>query len=120
MLGKPRRANSRRDRMRLLVEKVNLSKLCDLLECEPWDVIINTHFLSAEIIAQLKRRNKIRTPQIVVTTDFETHRLWVYRPVEHYTAATCEGAEYLKQLGVTAPVDVTGIPIHPIFSRPVD
>src|SRR5205814_1904255 len=120
MLDKPRRPNSRRDRLRLLVEKVNLAKLCELLECQSWDVIVNTHFLPAEIIAQLKRRKKVDTPQIVVTTDFETHRLWVYRPVEHYTAATEEGAEYLRQLGVDAPIDVTGIPIHPVFSKPWD
>jgi processive 1,2-diacylglycerol beta-glucosyltransferase len=120
MLDKPRRANSKRDRMRLLVERLNLAKLCDLLECESWDVIVNTHFLPAEIIALLKRRKKIDTPQIVVTTDFETHRLWVYRPVEHYTAATCEGAQYLRHLGVTAPIDVTGIPIHPVFSKPAE
>src|SRR5439155_4502022 len=120
MLDKPRRAKSRRDRLRLLVEKLNLAKLCDLLECNHWDVIVNTHFLPAEIIAQLKRRRKMSTPQIVVTTDFETHRLWVYRPVEHYTAATCEGAEYLHQLGVTAPIEVTGIPIHPVFSKAKD
>src|SRR5262245_55230861 len=80
MLDKPRRPNSRRDRMRLLVEKINLAKLRNLLESESWDVIVNTHFLPAEIIAQLKRRKKITAPQIVVTTDFETHRLWVYRP----------------------------------------
>jgi processive 1,2-diacylglycerol beta-glucosyltransferase len=120
LLDKPRRANSGRDRLRRLVQKLNLSKLCKLLECESWDVIVNTHFLPAEIIAQLKRQRKIRTPQIVATTDFETHRLWVHRPVEHYTTATDEGAEYLRRLGVTSSIDVTGIPIHPVFSRPAD
>src|SRR6185295_9950793 len=52
--------------------------------------------------------------------DFETHRLWVYSPVEHYTTATEEGAQYLKHWGVTCPITVTGIPIHPIFSKPKD
>jgi processive 1,2-diacylglycerol beta-glucosyltransferase len=106
-----------RDRLRLVVERLNLAKLCDLLECDAWDVIVNTHFLPAEIIAQLKRDRKIETPQIVVTTDFETHRLWVYKPVEQYTTATEEGAAYLKHWGVTSRIDVTGIPIHPVFSQ---
>src|SRR5262245_18220701 len=70
MLDKPRRANSRRDRMRLLVERLNLSKLCDLLECETWDVIVNIHFMPSEIIGLLKRRRTIDAPQVVVTTDF--------------------------------------------------
>jgi processive 1,2-diacylglycerol beta-glucosyltransferase len=114
---RPRKPKDMRDQLRLLVERINLTKLCDLLECNAWDVIVNTHFLPAEIIAQLKRARKIDTPQIVATTDFETHRLWVYKPVEHYTTATEEGAEYLKHWGVTAPVTVTGIPIHPVFAE---
>src|SRR2546428_12771282 len=39
MLDKPRRPNSRRDRLRLVVEKLNLAKLCELLACQSWDVI---------------------------------------------------------------------------------
>ena len=120
LLDRPRRANSRRDRLRGLVQRINLGKLSDLLQFQNWDVIVNTHFLPAEIIAELKRRRKIRTPQIVVTTDFETHRLWVHSPVEHYTTATDEGAEYLKHWGVDSQISVTGIPIHPNFSKSKD
>jgi processive 1,2-diacylglycerol beta-glucosyltransferase len=118
LMDRPRRPKSRRDRLRLLVERLNLSKLCDVLQCQSWDVIVNTHFLPAEIIAQLKRKRKIKTPQMVVTTDFETHRLWVYEPVEHYTTATEEGAAYLKHWGVKSSISVTGIPIHPVFAKP--
>src|SRR6266480_2299780 len=47
-MDKPRSPDSKRDKLRLLVEKLNLSSLCDLLECdpstgsgrEPWDVIV--------------------------------------------------------------------------------
>src|SRR5213592_2219188 len=49
-LDKPRGPRSKRDRLRLAVERLNLSSLCDLLECEQWDLIVNTHFLPAEII----------------------------------------------------------------------
>jgi processive 1,2-diacylglycerol beta-glucosyltransferase len=118
LMDRPRRPKSRRDRLRLLVERINLGKLSDLLQAQSWDVIVNTHFLPAEIIAQLKRKRKLTTPQMVVTTDFETHRLWVYEPVEHYTTATEEGAAYLKHLGVKSQITVTGIPIHPAFSKP--
>src|SRR5689334_6812289 len=50
MMDRPRRPKSTRDRLRLIVEKLNLKSLCDLLECESWDTIVNTHFLPAEII----------------------------------------------------------------------
>ena len=119
MLDRPRRPGSRRDRLRLAVEKLNLAKLKALLIDEPWDVIVNTHFLPAEIIADLRRDKKLATKQITVTTDFETHRLWVNQPCDLYTTATDEGKAYLVHWGVPAEhVVVTGIPIHPVFAAP--
>ena len=121
MLDKPLRPRSKRDRLRLLVEKLNLSKFLDLLNDNHWDVVVNTHFLPAEIIASLRRDGKIAIRQITATTDFETHRLWVNEPCDHYTTATEEGAAYLRHWGVLPEhVTVTGIPIHPVFSKPKD
>src|SRR4029078_2178921 len=120
-LDKPRRADSKRDRLRLGVEKLNLGKLCEMLECDAWDVIVNTHFLPAEIIASLRKKRAIKTPQMTVTTDFETHRLWVNQPCDHYTTATEEGAAYLAHWGVPRQdISVSGIPIHPVFSEEKD
>ena len=121
LLDKPRRPKSTRDRLRLAAEKLNLRKFCELIECDEWDVVVNTHFLPAEIIASLRRERKLDLPQITATTDFETHRLWVNQPTDHYTTATAEGAAYLGHWGVPAgDVTVTGIPIHPLFSKPRD
>src|SRR5215218_739613 len=36
-MDKPRGADSRRDKLRGLLERLNLASLCDLLECEQWD-----------------------------------------------------------------------------------
>src|SRR6187551_500429 len=38
-MDKPRRKDSKRDALRLMVEKLNLSKLCSMLECDDWNVI---------------------------------------------------------------------------------
>lgn len=120
-LDKPRRPNSRRDKLRLALENLNLKRLRDFLRDVPWDVVVNTHFLPAEIIASLRRDGKLTVPQITVTTDFETHRLWVNEPCEHYTTATAEGAAYLAHWGVPREnVTATGIPVHPLFSQPKD
>ena len=118
MMDRPRRADSRRDRLRRAVEKLNLKKLESFLIDHPWDVIVNTHFLPAEIIAGLKKEGRLSTPQMTVTTDFETHRLWVNQPCERFTTATDEGKAYLAHWGI-APlsITVTGIPIHPIFAE---
>ena len=119
-MDKPRRPESKRDKLRLAIEKLNLKNFIALMEEGPWDVVVNTHFLPAEIIASLQREGKLKVPQVTVTTDFETHRLWVNEPCDHYTTATPEGAAYLRHWGIKGTVSVTGIPIHPVFSRPKD
>lgn len=118
-MDRPRRANSWHDATRRLVERLNLRSLCQMLQSERWDVVVNTHFLPAEIIALLRRKGKINTPQITVTTDFETHRLWVNLPCERFTAANAEAAAYLEYWGVPPTrIGITGIPIHPVFAQP--
>jgi processive 1,2-diacylglycerol beta-glucosyltransferase len=121
MLDKQPSPQHKSDRLRLLVEKLNLGKFSKLLAEKRWDIVVNTHFLPAEIIASLKRKRKFATPQLTATTDFETHRLWVNQPCDHYFTATEEGSLNLQYWGVPAKdITVTGIPIDPIFSEEKD
>jgi processive 1,2-diacylglycerol beta-glucosyltransferase len=121
LLDRPPSSRHKSDRLRMLVEKLNLGKFLKFLRSQSWDLIVNTHFLPAEIIAYLRRRGDLATPQFTVTTDFETHRLWVNQPCDCYFTATEEGARNLQHWGVpAADIRVTGIPIHPAFSRPLD
>ncbi len=121
MLDRPPSHQRKSDRFRLLIERMNLGRLLKLLRGESWDAIVNTHFLPAEIIASLRSKGEITTPHITATTDFETHRLWVNEPCDHYFTATDEGAAYLAYWGVPAErISVTGIPIHPVFSEEKD
>jgi processive 1,2-diacylglycerol beta-glucosyltransferase len=116
-----RSGRHRADRLRLAVEKLNLKPFIRFLTEEPWDLVLNTHFLPAEIIAALRKKEKLAVPQVTVTTDFETHRLWVNQPCEHYFTATEEGALHLQSWGVPAgDTTPTGIPVHPVFSEPKD
>ena len=122
LLDQPSRSgNNRTDRLRLAIEKLNLRKFIGLVKDKPWDLVINTHFLPAEIIASFRRKGELSLPQATATTDFETHRLWVNQPCDRYFTATAEGARYLHHLGVPeGDVLVTGIPIHPVFAKPKD
>ena len=122
LMDQPSRSGKNRaDRLRLAVEKLNLRKFIRLLKDEPPDLVINTHFLPAEIIASLRRKGELSVPQVTATTDFETHRLWVNQPCEHYYTATEEGARYLQHWGIPAErTTATGIPIHPLFAKPKD
>src|SRR5262249_11046244 len=66
-------------------------------------------------------KGTIQLPQVTVTTDFDTHRLWVNQPCERYFTATTEGALYLQSWGVPAgDIVPTGIPVHPVFSAAKD
>jgi processive 1,2-diacylglycerol beta-glucosyltransferase len=107
------------DKLRRIVQRLNTGKFLKFLGKDSWDVVINTHFLSAEIIAGLKRKKKFKAPQVTVVTDFETHRLWMNEPCEHYFTATEEAALHLSSWGAPREaISITGIPIHPVFNRP--
>jgi processive 1,2-diacylglycerol beta-glucosyltransferase len=118
LMDRPSKSGKNRgDRFRLMVEKANLKRFTRFLLGGDWDLIINTHFLPAEIVASLRKAGKLDVPQVTVTTDFETHRLWVNQPCDRYFTATEEGALYLQHWGVPKEATVaTGIPVHPDFS----
>jgi processive 1,2-diacylglycerol beta-glucosyltransferase len=106
------------DRLRVALEKLNMQPFLRLLKSEAWDMVVNTHFLPAEIIGSLRSSGQISVPQVTVTTDFMTHRLWVQKFCDHYFVATVESAVYLNSCGVPRErISVTGIPVHPVFCR---
>jgi processive 1,2-diacylglycerol beta-glucosyltransferase len=108
-------------KMQMWFEAVNLGRLQRLLLAEPWDLVINTFFVSADVVARLRRQGRFRAPQALVTTDFETHRNWASQPCDLYFTATEEGARYLECYGVLpGRAFATGVPIHPVFSEPKD
>src|SRR5437660_11378609 len=52
LMDQPSRSGrNRADRLRLAVEKLNLTRFSRFLQETPWDLVINTHFLPASIIA---------------------------------------------------------------------
>src|SRR5205823_12753881 len=59
MMDRPRRPRSRLDRLRCAVAEVHLRKLEGLLRERPWGVFVNTHFLSAEMLAGLRKARRL-------------------------------------------------------------
>jgi processive 1,2-diacylglycerol beta-glucosyltransferase len=81
-------------------------------------LIINTHFFPAEIVARLRRSRRLDCPHVIVTTDFETHRIWAQQPAERFYTATEQGKAYLAACGVDPrSIRLTGIPVRPAFAR---
>lgn len=105
------------DRVRAKFQLWNFTRLIDRLIDGAWDLAVCTHFLPAEILAELRRTGRINFPQAVVTTDFDAHRLWVNAPCEQYFTATEEGRANLAGYGVPLEqIFTTGIPIDPGFA----
>jgi processive 1,2-diacylglycerol beta-glucosyltransferase len=80
-------------------------------------LILNTHFLAAELVAEQRRTGRLTCPQATVLTDFEVHRLWIQPPTERYYVA-CELARLHLLAGGVSPdrVVLSGIPLRPAFA----
>ena len=64
MMDRPRSPRHRSDRLRILVQKLNLKPFLHCLEEESWDVIVNTHFLPAEMIASPPPQGRVLHPAV--------------------------------------------------------
>lgn len=102
-------------------EKLNTRPFVKLLRKYQPDVTVCTHFLPAEIISWLRGKDKLDCRQTTVVTDFDVHAMWLCHRCEHYYVAIDETRAHLEELGVSpAKITVSGIPIDPVFSRPLD
>ena len=109
-------ANPNKDGLRALVQKINLKPLQTVISSQPWDCVVNTHFLPADVIATMRRTKKSTQKQVTVVTDFDAHALWVNQPCERYYVANEEAAASLHHWGVPiGDISTTGIPIMPAF-----
>jgi processive 1,2-diacylglycerol beta-glucosyltransferase len=102
-------------------EKLNTRKLWAEVERVSPDAIICTHFLPAELLSRARARGRRTPPVWVQVTDFDVHALWVHPHVDRYCVASDEVAFRLADRGVPREkVSVTGIPVMPQFSTPLE
>jgi processive 1,2-diacylglycerol beta-glucosyltransferase len=106
---------------RLALDRLNTGPMIRLLKRIQPDLCVATHFLPAEIIAWLIAKQKLRTHNAIVVTDYDVHAMWLCRTVDRYYVALDEAKEYLARIGVPREkLHVTGIPIDPLFATPVN
>ncbi len=109
------------DRMRLLLDRIHMRAFSKMLKKYQPDLVVCTHFMPAEIIARLVRKEKLRTKLAIVVTDFYVHAMWLTRGCDHYFVALEESKAYLSLLGYPEDeITVSGIPIDPKFSESYD
>ena len=106
------------ERRRLALDKLNTRPLVKLLRQYQPDLIISTHFLPAEIVSWLRAKERLKSRQVIVVTDFDVHAMWLVHHYEHYFVAIDEARVYLEALGIPAEkITVSGIPIDPVFAQ---
>jgi processive 1,2-diacylglycerol beta-glucosyltransferase len=108
-------------RRRLALDRLNSQPMIRMLKHVQPDLCVATHFLPAEIIAWLIAKKKLNAKNAIVVTDYDVHAMWLCRTVGRYYVAIPEAAEYLAGIGVPREIlRVTGIPIDPLFSIPLE
>lgn len=91
-----------------------------ILDTKP-DVIISTHFFASEVIANLKQNSLMLSKLITIVTDYRLHAWWVSEGTDAYIVASEDTRHDLEGRKVDpAKIKVMGIPIEPIFSKPLD
>lgn len=106
------------DKWRLVLDRLNTAPLVKRIrEFEP-DICICTHFLPAQIIGSLVRRNRLETKLAIVVTDYDIHAMWLSKLFHHYFVALDEAKAHLAMLGFPpGRITVSGIPVDPVFSE---
>ena len=108
-------------RRRLALDRLNAQPMIRMLKRVQPDLCVATHFLPAEILAWLIAKKRLQAKNAIVVTDYDVHAMWLCRTVSRYYVAIPEALEYLAGIGVPREIiRVTGIPIDPLFAKPVD
>ncbi|MBU2063895.1 MAG: hypothetical protein KKF93_05825 [Candidatus Omnitrophica bacterium] len=83
------------------------------------DVIICAHFFSAQLIASLRIKSKLKGKVLCVVTDFGVHRFWINKGTDYYMVASDITKKELETKGVPPDkIIVSGIPVEEKFSIP--
>ena len=106
---------------RVHLDRLNTQKLIRFIEEFDPHVTVCTHFMPAGIISHLQEKGRLHTHHSIVVTDFDCHAMWLSRIFHRYFVALDETKAHLEALGLPAErITVSGIPIDPIFSVPVN
>ena len=87
-----------------------------VIEKKP-DVIVCTHFLPAEVVSALKKKNLFNGKLITVITDFLPHSFWLALRSDYFIGAIEKTKRGLMRRGIEEErIKILGIPADPVFS----
>ncbi len=106
---------------RLQFDRLNTRPLVKFIRGFDPHFIVCTHFMPAGIISHLIEKGELQAQLSIVVTDFDCHAMWLSRLFHRYFVALEETKVHLEALGLPGDrITVSGIPIDPAFSAPLD
>jgi processive 1,2-diacylglycerol beta-glucosyltransferase len=109
----------KKEKGRMLLHRLNGLPLAREIKKFQPDLCLCTHFMPADIISTLLRKDKISTDLVVVVTDYYVHATWMEPYVTRVYVAKEESREQLIRLNFPPKrVKTLGIPIDPLFETP--
>lgn len=110
--------NNRPDFLWRWMDSLNSRKFINYMLDNPWDAVVSTHFLSTQLVADLKRKRKLAAPLVTVTTDYGLHSYWYTQDCEHYVVADGTVRNHLEGMGIPpGRIHALGIPVMPVFAQ---
>ena len=108
-------------RLRRLNNWLSSKRLLEFLVSWRPDVIISTHFFASEVISDMKGQANLESRLITAITDYKAHAWWVAENTDLYVVASDDTKADLVRWKVDeSRIKVLGIPVEPVFSKPVD
>lgn len=102
--------------LRHLHNRIMAGRLLRHVQVEKPDVILCTHFLSAEFFASAKAKKQIQSLLITVITDFLPHSFWINEGTDFYWIMGEDGKKELMRRGVLeSQIIAGGIPCADAF-----
>src|SRR5689334_8166284 len=87
-------------RTRRLGHALSTRSLVKWVEENHFDTIVSTHFLSTEVMGDLRLRGAIGARLVTVVTDYDVHRIWLSKGVDLYLVASESTRKKMLALGV--------------------
>jgi len=109
------------DAARLRMDRLQARPLVRLVQKLQPHITICTHFMPAGIVGHLIQKRVLNAHLSIVVTDLDMHAMWLTRTFHRYFVALDETKAHMEVLGLPGDrVTVSGIPVDPVFSEPVD
>lgn len=101
------------------LNKLGRRDLLNFLSFHKPGVIVCTYPVQAGVLSTLRAEGKVMIPNMTVITDYVAHNQWIHPNVDLYAVPTDQVRDGLLERGIPSDrIAVTGLPVHPRFSRP--